>query len=196
MCFLTGVKVGFDLLTGGITEDTQVRENHDTSYRPLLISRFQSVGAEAIIDAVVTNTPIFVRTSRPSNGRLGGSLVLNNARLNNVPTAVGVVGGAVVLSGGTTTIASWGQGNVYKGTNPSGTFMQGNIFNPNKPSMLLDSSGKIFGKTHPQYANYAVSQFISVKDNGARGDGRTDDTAALKAIFDKVNIYRRIHTRP
>lgn len=117
---------------------------------------------------------------------MGGSIVINNAKLNNVPTAVGVVGGAVVLGGGTTTIASWGQGNVFKGTSSAATFTQGNIHAANKPSVLLDSSGKIFGKTHPQYAAYAVSQFVSVKDNGAKGDGRTDDTAAIKAIFAKV----------
>ncbi|KAJ7702338.1 exo-beta-1,3-glucanase [Mycena rosella] len=163
---INNCQVGFDLATGGGATS-------------------QTVGAEAIIDATVTNTPIFVRTSTPSNGKLigAGSLVLNNIKLNNVPTAVGVVGGAVVLAGGTTTIASWGQGNVYHGTNAAGTFTQGTIATPSKPAVLLDSSGKIFGRTHPQYAGYAVSQFISVRDQGAKGDGKTDDTAALKAIF-------------
>ncbi|KAG5649857.1 hypothetical protein H0H81_001746 [Sphagnurus paluster] len=164
---INNCQVGFDLATGGLTESAQ------------------TVGAQAIIDAVVTNTPIFIRNSNPSNNKLAGSLVINNAKLTNVPTAVGVVGGAVVLAGGTTTIASWGQGNVHKGTNATATFTKGNIFSPNKPSVLLDSAGKIFGKTHPQYEAYAVSQFVSVRDNGAKGDGRTDDTAALKAVFDK-----------
>ncbi|GLB43041.1 putative glycoside hydrolase family 55 protein [Lyophyllum shimeji] len=164
---INSCQVGFDLLTGGVTEATQ------------------SVGAEAIVDAVVNNTPIFIRNSQPSNGQLAGSLVINNAKLNNVPIAVAVAGGATVLAGGTTTIASWGQGNVFKGTNPAAVFTQGNINNPNKPSSLLDSSGRIFGKMHPQYADYAVSQFVSVRDNGAKGDGRTDDTAALKAVFAK-----------
>nr|BAE20245.1 exo-beta-1,3-glucanase [Lentinula edodes]BAE44303.1 exo-beta-1,3-glucanase [Lentinula edodes] len=166
---INNCQVGFDLTTGGLTESTQ------------------TVGGEAIIDAVVSNTPIFVRTSQPSNGKLAGSIVINNAQLTNVPTAVGVVGGATVLAGGTTTIASFGQGNVYKGTNGASTFTQGSIPAANKASSLLDSAGHIFGKMHPQYTNYAVSQFVSVKDNGAKGDGHTDDTAALNAIFAKFS---------
>lgn len=117
---------------------------------------------------------------------MAGSLVLNNVQLNNVPVAVGVVGGAVVLNGGTTTIASWGQGNVYHGTSGTGTFTQGNIPAPSKASNLLDSNGRIVGKTHPQYAAYSVSQFVSVRDNGAVGDGVTDDTAAIVNILNKV----------
>ena len=141
----------------------------------------------AIIDAVVTNTPIFLRTSNASDGTLAAaSLVLNNVKLQNVPVAVGVVGGAVVLPGGSITIESWAQGNVYKGTNPAGVFTQGNIPAPKKAPELLDSRGHIVGRTHPQYADYAVSQFVSVKDNGAKGDGATDDTEAIKAIFAKV----------
>ena len=111
---------------------------------------------------------------------------MNNICLKNVPVAVGVVGGQVVLAGGTTTIKSWGQGNIYSGTNPAGKFVQSTIPAPAKPASLLDSSGRIFGRTHPQYENYAVSQFVSVKDHGAKGDGKTDDTVAIQAIFDKV----------
>ncbi|KAF7322584.1 hypothetical protein HMN09_00036900 [Mycena chlorophos] len=161
--------VGFDVATGGLT-------NSD-----------QTAGAEAIIDATASNTPIFLRTSTASNGKLGGSVVLNNVKLNNVPTAVGVVGGAVVLSGGTTTITSWGQGNVYKGTGTSPQFVQGAIATPVKASGLLTGSGQIFGRTRPQYQNYATSQIVSVRSNGAKGDGSTDDTAALKAIFAKYS---------
>ncbi|KNZ74781.1 Glucan 1,3-beta-glucosidase [Termitomyces sp. J132] len=107
---INNCQFGFDLATGGTTQATQTTE------------------AQAIIDATVVDTPIFVRTSQPSNGRLGGSIVLNNIKLTNVPTAVGVVGGAVVLAGGTTTILSWGQGNIYHGTSTASTFTQGSIY--------------------------------------------------------------------
>ncbi|KAG2365173.1 glycoside hydrolase family 55 protein [Suillus spraguei] len=163
---INNCQLGFDLATGGTTISNQ------------------TVGSEAIIDAVVTNTSIFVRSSVASNGQLAGSLVLNNIKLTNVPTAVGVTGGITVLAGGTTTIASWGQGNVYSGTSGSKNFAQGNIVSANKPSVLLDSAGRIFGKAHPQYANYAVSEFISVKSQDAKGDGYTDDTAAIQNVLD------------
>ncbi|KAI0928651.1 hypothetical protein AcV5_006151 [Taiwanofungus camphoratus] len=161
---INNCQVGFDLMTGGTSEATQ------------------TVGGEAIIDAVVSNTPIFVRNSNASTS-LAGSLVLSNIQLTNVPTAVGVVGGAVVLSGGTTTIDSWGQGNLFSGTSTSHSFVQGNIATPNIPASLLDSAGRVFGRMHPQYEDYAVSQFVSVKDQGAKGDGKTDDTAALQAVL-------------
>ncbi|KAF9262846.1 exo-beta-1,3-glucanase [Marasmius fiardii PR-910] len=164
---INNCQVGFNLTTGGLTQQTQ------------------SVGAEAIIDARVTNTPVFIQNSKSSNGSLAGSLVLNNVKLDNVPIAVGVLNGPAVLPGGSMTIESWGQGNVYSGSDGTPRFLQDTIPAPHKPSVLLDDSGHIFGKTRPQYESYALSQIINVKDHGAKGDGRTDDTAALQAIFDE-----------
>jgi glucan 1,3-beta-glucosidase len=152
---INNCQIGFDLRTGGLTQDTQ------------------TTGSEVIIDAQITNTPVGVRSSVASGGSLKGSLLLNNVKLTNVPTAVGVADGSTVLAGGTKTIAHWGQGNVYTGTSSTGKFVQADLTAPTKDSSLLDSSGKIFGKSHPQYSNYDVSQFISIKSLGAKGDGST-----------------------
>ncbi|KZP09346.1 glycoside hydrolase family 55 protein [Athelia psychrophila] len=159
--------IGFDLLTGGLTAATQ------------------TVGGEAIIDAVVSRTPIFIRSSNSSNGTLAGSLVLNNIKLIDVPIAVGVVGGDVVLRGGSKVIAAWAQGNVYHGTSGDAKFTQGRIVDFDKPLSLLDAHGKIFGKSHPQYEHHDVSQFVSVRSHGAKSDGKTDDTAAIRSILTK-----------
>ncbi|KAK0458524.1 exo-beta-1,3-glucanase, partial [Desarmillaria tabescens] len=157
-------QVGFDLLTGGTTAERQ------------------TVGAEAIIDATVTKTEIFVRSSTPSNGSLAGSLVLQNIQLTNVSVAVGTGDGAIVLPGtriGIKTIKSWVQGNVYNGSNPDGRFIQGQMDVPAMPASLLGDDGKVVGRTIP------VSGFVSVKDHGAKGDGRTDDTHAIQSVLNK-----------
>jgi glucan 1,3-beta-glucosidase len=150
-----------------------------------------------IIDAVVTDTPIFIYISNVTNGSHVGSLVLNNIKLSNVTAAVGVLNGTTVLAGGTTTILaggtttidSWVQGNVYSGTKSTGKLTQGMIQSAAKPQSLLNSDGSIFQRGHPQYETYSVDQFISVKDEGATGDGQTDDTDALNAIMTKLDVF-------
>lgn len=142
---------------------------------------------------MATNTPTFVRTANQSNGSLAnaGSLVLNNAKLVNVPVAVSVLNGPTILLGTspaihTKTIDSWVQGNVFKGSNSQGPFTQGYTSSPSKPRSLLGPDGKIVSRTHPQYADHDVSDFVSARDHGAVGDGVTDDTQALQKLFNKV----------
>ena len=90
------------------------------------------------------------------------------------------------MNGGTVTIDSWAQGNVYTGQNQNGEFIQSSIASVQKPASVLDSAGRIFGRTHPQYASYSTDQFVSVKALGAKGDGNTDDTEAIQTI---LNAY-------
>lgn len=91
------------------------------------------------------------------------------------------------MDGGTKTIESWVQGNVYRGNVSAGQYIKGFIPAPKKSSILLDRSGKIFGKKHPQYEDHPVGDFVSVKQCGAKGDGRADDTRALQTVFDQVS---------
>ncbi|KAF8584104.1 glycoside hydrolase family 55 protein [Ramaria rubella] len=160
-------QVGVDITTGGTTQETQ------------------TVGAEVFLDVEVTDTPIFIRTSRSTRNSLAGSILVDNAKLVNVPTAVAEASGFVVLQGGDRTIALWAQGNVYNGHTSDAQFTQGDLTPPHKSHSLLDSKGKVLGRSRPQYADYAVDQFVSVKAHGARGDGVTDDTNALRNIFEK-----------
>jgi hypothetical protein len=144
-------------------------------------------GSNAIIDAFVVDTPTFIRMAQAAGDGTTGNLILNNARLQNSPIAVGVNNGPTLLKGGTKTIASWGQGNVYHGSNSQGQFTTGDLPVPHKASSLLDSAGRIVARQQPQYENYRVSDFISVKDYGAKGDGTTDDTKILQKIFKEVS---------
>lgn len=100
--------------------------------------------------------------------------------------AVGVADGEIVLHGGSKVISAWAQGNVYQGTSGNATFTQGRIPDFDKPLSLIDERGKIFGKGHPQYRDHKVEDFVSVRRHGAKGDGKTDDTAAISAVLEKV----------
>jgi len=147
----------------------------------------QGTGAIAIIDAVVRNTPVFYRSSQATT-QLQSSIVLNNVVATNVPTIVGIVGGQTVLAGSTgqITIDTWVQGNTYAASSSRG-YLQGKTTSVPKQQSLLEN-GRIFSKGRPTYASYDTSQVVSVKAEGAKGDGQSDDTAALQAVFDKVSI--------
>lgn len=56
---------------------------------------------------------------------------------------------------------------------------------PDMPASLMNGS-KIFERSKPQYENVPLSSFVSVKSFGAKGDGVTDDTAAIQKIFDSA----------
>ncbi|KAG2185732.1 hypothetical protein INT43_002167 [Umbelopsis isabellina] len=166
---INGCQTGLDMTAGGATN--------------------QGVGSVLIQDAVISNTPVGVLsdTSATSQTKTSGTLLLDNVKLSNVATAVknGATGGTILAgTTGSTTVTSWGQGTLYTSTSGTGAFNQGNLPSaPSKPSVLLGTQG-FFERPRPQYEHYPVSSFYDVKSaGGAKGDGSTDDTAAIQAAL-------------
>lgn len=150
----------------------------------------QSVGSVTFIDSTISNTAIGIITAHDASSLppTAGSLILENVQLNNVPVAIQNQDDTV-LTGGTTTIAAWGEGHAYTPNGPN-TIM--NPIAPNaRPGSLLQGN-RYYQRSKPQYQQYPVSAFISARSAGATGDGHTDDTAALQAVITKAAASNKI----
>lgn len=149
----------------------------------------QAVSSVILLDSSIEDTPIGVATTRSNSSGFasGGTLILDNVQLTNVGKAVAnPATNATILAGGSRTIDMWGQGKDHSKSNTVGSTVQGNINRAfPKPTPLLTNGQKtVFERSRPQYEDLDVSHFISVKGQGAKGDGITDDTAAIQSILD------------
>jgi glucan 1,3-beta-glucosidase len=147
----------------------------------------QTVGSVLLSDSTISNTPIGISTvySTGEGTITNGTLVIDNVNFSNVPVAVYNAGTKATILSGNKKISSWIQGREYLAAN-SGKAVQGPQTAPAKPKNLLNSAGAVFTRSKPQYEGVAASSFLSTKDAGAKGDGVTDDTAAIQALFNKA----------
>lgn len=146
----------------------------------------QTVGSALILDSKISNTPVGINTVY-ATGQTGtnGTLIIDNVDMTtNVPIAIKNSGTEATILAGNTKIDSWIQGRAYTGGD--GKAIQDTQTAPTKPACLLDQSGNVVTKSKPQYTDVDASKFVSVKAKGAMGDGKTDDTAAIQAIFDAI----------
>ena len=145
----------------------------------------QTVGSILLSDSSISGTPVGINTAFTQNSmpNTAGTLLLDNVDFSGCPTAVQGVSGNTILAGGSR-VASWGQGHRYTGS--TGTRVQDNLTAPSKPAGLLDGSGKVYERGKPQYKNVPATSFVSVKSKGAKGDGQTDDTAAIQNAMNSI----------
>lgn len=167
---INNCEVGIDMANGGATG--------------------QTVGSVLVLDSQFTNTPVGIKTAYdPNSPQTNGTLVLDNVDMSGTAQAVlNDATGAVVLEGNQK-VNFFAQGRIYGAgvEGAAGRAVRGPQQAVQKPSVLLDANtGKVFTRSKPQYEDVPVSNFVSVKANGAKGDGVTDDTDAIQAIFDKA----------
>jgi glucan 1,3-beta-glucosidase len=170
--------VTIDSCTQGIQSTTGTRNLTD-----------QHVNGVTLSDFVVKNTPTLLNVSLAQ-----GSFVLDNVITDNVPAIV-LEASAVVLAGstGSTTVKSWARGQVYTGTSATPATAQGTVNLPSRPaSLVTGDSNFFFGKARPQYQDAMADDFVSARDGGAVGDGKTDDTAALQAVINAASQNNKI----
>ncbi|KAH0556494.1 hypothetical protein GP486_005605, partial [Trichoglossum hirsutum] len=147
----------------------------------------QAVGSVLVLDSKIFNTPVGIRTafSSSSQPNTGGTLIIDNTDFTGSAMAVAGPSGSSILAGNAK-IASWGQGTQYlPGVN--GFRFQGPLTPPSKPASLLNAEGLVYERSRPQYQDLDDSHFTSVKSHGAKGDGVTDDTAAIQAVVNAAN---------
>lgn len=160
--------VTFDTCGVGIDATVPTSDGHYHADVILLDSESKNSG----------NTIVF-RDSSNDSGNRDDQIVIQNLKHDTTNPIAVKSNGQVVLAA-QSTVTTWVWGNASPGQYQAGT-----TYPNSRPASLLDSSGRFFMKDAPTFAGYAKDQIVNVKDAGfdVKGDGSTDDSAALNAIL-------------
>lgn len=144
-----------------------------------------TVGSVSILDSTFTGvtTAVLVNPIKTAPGQGSTGINLENVALSGVSVAVADTTGATLLAS-SSVIDQWAVGPVYEGSSSARSFSKGGkIGSYRRHSTLLDAQGNYFERARPQYEDQDVSAFVHTKDLGCKGDGSTDDTAALQTAL-------------
>ena len=146
-----------------------------------------TVGSVTMIDSSIDETPVGLATARNVNSfpPTSGSLIIENVDFDNVATAVSGISTLSIneISSG------FGAGRSYT---PSGNTINGAIENLSRPASLLQSDGRFYERSKPQYSTEPLEMFYSVRSAGAKGDGVADDTTALQHVINLAAFLNKI----
>ncbi|KAL2152865.1 hypothetical protein VTH82DRAFT_4020 [Thermothelomyces myriococcoides] len=152
------------------------------------------VGSITIFDSEISNTKVGIKygAANATSPDVPNNFVFENLRLDNVTTAIrGPKGTVLPGTSGQTVIEAWGRGHAYTPSSSGPTTFEGPIKPNKRPASLVvagDASSSsstpiYYQRSKPQYEDEPVSEFVSAREFGARGDGVTDDTLALNILF-------------
>ncbi|KAF3930376.1 hypothetical protein AA313_de0203128 [Arthrobotrys entomopaga] len=150
----------------------------------------QGTGSLTIIDSTISNTPTGVLLT--VTGANATSIMLENVQFKGV--SVGVSNNGKTLLAGSSDLGNsgvWASGVIYDSSHQTGDGKgksQGTGVTPVTwayPSDLQGTSGW-FQRSKPQYETTDAGSFTSIRTFGAKGDGSTDDTAAIKSALSSM----------
>lgn len=178
---ITNCYVGIDMTHGGFAD--------------------QIVGSVIVFDSVISATYGIITPYTPglSSPQAAGTLMLENVDFTGSATSISAAAnpGARVVLPGHEYVQLFGQGNAWT---TAGQAMEGQMLNGTtcvyanstqsastaqettiqqllapvpRPSNLVDSQGRYFSRSKPQYEQYDSSAFVSAKTYGLAGDGST-----------------------
>ncbi|RYP62497.1 hypothetical protein DL769_007276 [Monosporascus sp. CRB-8-3] len=149
------------------------------------MSNGQGIGSLLVTDMRMHYGRVGISTSMMSDNST--ALLLSNSGFYYVDTIVeDTTKGQVLLAGGpkTKNVDAWGFGRVTS-ANGNTTFLNGaTLDSPARASSLVTGGhNQFFTRRRPKYDDLGFSQIIDARAYGARGDGKSDDTAVLNHLF-------------